>query len=170
LKGKITMSNKNNNNLSVSDLEIEIVSNSQLLIDALDKIEESFKKALKSKSCKEDLSEWVYLANNITTAVVRTLDSKIDSYKQKAHESQKLAIENYKKSGSATWHTENEAKFTVIAETLEAYANAFPTCITASGYRIDWKDLDNSAKRELSVEEFNKLRQAQGLKPISLDK
>ena len=63
------MSN-NKNKISISKLESEIKQGSKMVIDGLDLIEATIKKALVLNNCKEDNTEWVYVANNITTAYI----------------------------------------------------------------------------------------------------
>ena len=164
------MSN-NKNKISISELESEIKQGSKMVIDGLDLIEATIKKALVLNNCKEDNTEWVYVANNITTALVRVFDTKFDVYQQKAHESKQLGMANYSKAGSVVYHGENERKYTVVADVMEAYANAVPTHINASGYRIDWKDLEESKDiGQINIDQYNQAREALGLTPVTLNK
>ena len=164
------MSN-NKNKISISELESEIKQGSKMVIDGLDLIEATIKKALVLNNCKEDNTEWVYVANNITTALVRVFDTKFDVYQQKAHESKQLGMANYSKAGSVVYHGENEKKYQVISEMYEALSESLLPLVRENGYRVDWSDLKESKNSgQISVDQYNQAREALGLTPVSLNK
>ena len=73
------MSN-NKNKLSIKELESDIKLSCQMAIDLCNFIEELMKKSLVLNKCKDDNSEWVYIANNVTTTLLRVYEQKVDVY------------------------------------------------------------------------------------------
>ena len=164
------MSN-NKNKLSIKELESDIKLSCQMAIDLCNFIEELMKKSLVLNKCKDDNSEWVYIANNVTTTLLRVYEQKVDVYKQKAHESQQLGMANYSKAGSVVYHGENEKKYTVISEMYEALSESLLPLVRENGYRVDWSDLKESKNTsQISVDQYNQAREALGLTPVSLNK
>mgnify|MGYP003138645698 CR=1 FL=1 len=163
------MSNKNK--ISIKELESDIKLSCQMAIDWCNFTEELMKKSLVLNKCKDDNSEWVYIANNVTTTLLRVYEQKLDVYKQKAHESQQLGMANYNKAGSVVYHGENERKYTVMSEMYEALSESFLPLVKENAYRIDWSDLKESKNTgEINVDQYNQAREALGLTPVTLNK
>jgi hypothetical protein len=147
-------------------LQEVITKNTSLLMQGIDGLEAICKTAIKEKKCKPNQSDWIYMGNHIAVYVHYQMQKKIEELNERMMEARAKAQENHKKSGSATYFSENEARCLAVVEALEDSAKCWVQLCKDFGFRNNWNDLNDKPQRVASIEEINTMRANMGLEPL----
>ena len=148
--------------------EIKKVSNSMIAVCF--QLEDLLSASLVSRNAKENDSSFLVLANNLSVSINGLLQRKAEQFNEKAHESNAQAEANHDKAGSAMWHSENELRYSVIAEAISEISCEFMKECKLNNLRTDWNDLNQSKVKQVTKGDMNAYREKLGLNPIGLNK
>ena len=129
------------------DQEKELREITNMLVNVTFRIEDYISMALKARNAKENDSSFLILAHNLSVSMNGILQRKSEQYNEKAHESNALAEANHNKAGSAMWHSENEHRYSIVAEAISDLSCEFMKSCKLNELRTDWNDLNQAFHR-----------------------
>jgi hypothetical protein len=155
--------------MSTTKLQNEIVEATSMTMKGLALMEDICAKAIKEGKGKPNQSDWVYFANHISAYVNYQLQKKEEELNEKAHECLALAQQNHKKSGSATYHSENEQRHRLVCEAIGDMQRSWTELCKNFSFRTDWNDLNQQSNRtDTTPDEINQMREAMNLQPLEI--
>ena len=148
------------------DLENELKEITNMAINVMFRMEDYISMALTARKAKENESSFLVLANNLSVSTNGVLQRKAEQFNEKAHESNAQAEANHNKSGSAMWHSENELKYSVVAEAISDISCEFMKACKKNELLISWEHLNQSKVKQVSKGDMNAYREKLGLEPL----
>tara|TARA_R110002126_G_C10270667_1_gene484032 strand:+ start:187 stop:705 length:519 start_codon:yes stop_codon:yes gene_type:complete len=148
------------------DLENELKEITNMAINVMFRMEDYISMALTARKAKENESSFLVLANNLSVSMNGVLQRKAEQFNEKAHESNAQAEANHNKSGSAMWHSENELKYSVVAEAISDISCELMKSCKQNELLISWEHLNQSKVKQVSKGDMNAYREKLGLEPL----
>ena len=150
-----------------TEVQQQITKVTVKLMEAINELEDIISLAIKARNAKENDSSFLILANNLSVSITGLLQRKNEMFNEKAHESKAQAQFNHDKAGSAMWHSENELRYSIIADTVSDMANCWTSLCKDYHLRTDWNDLNkDNIKTKASTADVNVVRKKLGLEPL----
>ena len=150
-----------------NEVQEQITKVTVKLIQSINELEDIISLAITARNAKANDSSFLVLANNLSVSVTSLLQRKGEMFNEKAHESKAQAQFNHDKAGSAMWHSENELRYSVIAETISDMALCWESLCKDYHLRTDWNDLNkDNIKTKASTADVNVVRKKLGLEPL----
>jgi len=140
------------------------------LIQYLNGLEKLIAERIKAKKAKPNKSGFTSAIDSQGIGAINSLQFSADWNRQKAKESFVKAEANQKKAGSAMWFGDNEQRHEIVADAFEDFIQDLTKLFKHPEVNIatSWPELKGEVKAvEIPVSEINKLREKQGLKPLS---
>ena len=140
------------------------------LIQYLNGLEKIISDKIKAKKAKPNKAGFTNALDAQGIGAINSLQFSADWNRQKAKECYVKADTNQKNGGSAMWFGENEQRHEVVAEAFEEFKQDLIKLFKHPDINIapSWPELKGGVKAiEIPVTQLNKLREKQGLKPLT---